>query len=51
LIDASDRSILTFAPHQTPRLYANEQPLPVLDKLTLVITPVEIFSRLKLGQD
>ncbi len=51
LIDASDRSILTFARNQTPRLYADEQPLPILDKLNLVITPVHIFSWLKLGQD
>ncbi|MBM0741295.1 Uma2 family endonuclease [Phormidium sp. CLA17] len=51
LIDASDRSVLTFTPNQTPRLYADEQSLPVLDKLTLVITPVQVFSWLKLGQD
>lgn len=51
LIDASDRSILTFSPNQTPRLYAAEQPLPILDTLTLLITPVQIFSWLKLGQD
>lgn len=51
LIDPSDRSILTFSPNQTPRLYGDEQPLPILYKLTLLITSVQIFSWLKLGQD
>lgn len=48
LVDAIDRSILTFLPNQIPVLYRDKQTLPVLNHLAVELTSDQVFGWLKL---
>ncbi|MDJ0844529.1 Uma2 family endonuclease [Crocosphaera sp.] len=49
LIDPGDRSILVFQPGQQPKLCQGNQPLPILNRLDLVLNAEQIFAWLKMG--
>jgi Uma2 family endonuclease len=44
LIDSDERIIMTFLPDRSLRLFQNDAVLPVLDSISLELTPTEIFS-------
>jgi Uma2 family endonuclease len=48
LIDPDDRSILVFKPKQEPELLKDQDILPVLDGIELVLTVEQIFDWLKM---
>lgn len=49
LIDPGDRSILVFQSNQQPKLCRENQVLPMLNQLDLVLNAEQIFAWLKMG--
>jgi Uma2 family endonuclease len=44
LIDSDERVIMTFLPEQSLGLYQDDAVLPILDSISLELTPAQIFS-------
>ncbi len=49
LLDPDDRSVLVLRSQQQPKLFVEEDRLPVLEEIDLTLTVEQVFGRLKMG--